>query len=488
MVADLLTEKWWARKKTLKGRTMFIKGSSLSPIEQSLVESRWRSLRRDTSATPDMPAPRGGNGAAESEDQGVSAATAFITTERELVELLSTLRITRQPLTLLACREALTMSSDGSTGRLSMLDTIAVLERCKTIHAVWRHKLQGRAVDDELLEAFVAIGGEEGCETAADVGALRHVVADFDLSLDVDSALRDLRGIAKGVKGPATGINFLELASLLKPQSSSPGSKHRGSIESYDGGDDLHQKFVTPQSAPLGLEDNPRVFGNLSHSGSFTDELPFDHSRRASDAAEKWGRLRAATSSGHLKLQPSRSFKGKRGPGGKEVTMMEGIAEVPVGEGRRRSSFKTAPSPDNKQIESAGILLSSMTYVSIDGDDFDCFDLHATAMDPKHAIRMYRSLYTAEFEDAIVDAVTWLQPPIPAQLTDYLRRVTDGNGESSNTMLATALASGPEQLRMIGATRQTDSSWYYQYCGQLLRSAAYRAARKPSISTIKPCP
>lgn len=486
----VISKWWWPTKKTLVGRTLFIKGSPLTSTERDQLEEQWRNLRKDSDSSPDGTAftTVGAGGPASSEAAHEPAsAVSFISTERELTQLLSTLCITQQPLTVMACREAL--AATGAGGRLSLMDAIAVLERCKTIHGVWRHKLQGRAIDDELLEAFVAIGGEEGCESSADVDALRHVVAEFELSLDVDAALKEIRAAAaatskpkgggsgsirpsKSVNNPSTGIDFLELASCLGRGTTQ--QRQRSLVESYDGSDELNGRTLPPLVAGV---PRPSIHNLLSHaeqtdSGTYEgDGNVLEHSRRESDAGERWGKLRSVASSGNLKLQPTRSFKGLK-PRGNGV-------EGGVAGSARRATF--APSPmkgtngGTSTIEQAGILLSSMTYVSVGGDDLSCFDMPPSALEPRYALQAYRTAYKEDFESAILEAVLWLQPPVPAQLTDYVRRIAESSGESAVSVLSSALAAGPEQLQLLRAVRQQDMSWYYLYCGHLLRSAAFAA-------------
>jgi len=58
-----------------------------------------------------------------------------------------------------------------------------ILQKCKTLHVRYRRKVERCHFDDELLEAYVAVGGHADTSGAIDLKAIRSVARDFNLTI-----------------------------------------------------------------------------------------------------------------------------------------------------------------------------------------------------------------------------------------------------------------------------------------------------------------
>jgi Ca2+-binding EF-hand superfamily protein len=96
--------------------------------------------------------------------------------------------------------------------RISFRDFILLLEQAKTLHTKWLHRIRGQSLDDDLLDAFVAVGGLEDTSGNVDVGKMKGVINEFNLDVDLDRIIREM-----DTDGNAD-IDFGEFADLLREE------------------------------------------------------------------------------------------------------------------------------------------------------------------------------------------------------------------------------------------------------------------------------
>jgi Ca2+-binding EF-hand superfamily protein len=146
---------------------------------------------------------------------------SYLTQMADLEQLLHSLQIPLQPISLRACQEEFQRSK----GRFSFRDFISLLERLKTLHGKWMHKLRGKLLDDDLLEAFVAVGGQSDSNGEVDLSKMRAVVGEFQLNVDLDKIIAEMDNDG------SANIDFGEFASLIRDSASTAGgsssSKHK---------------------------------------------------------------------------------------------------------------------------------------------------------------------------------------------------------------------------------------------------------------------
>ncbi|CUG89219.1 Hypothetical protein, putative [Bodo saltans] len=145
---------------------------------------------------------------------------SYLSQMADLEQLLHSLQIPLQPISLRACQEEFQRSK----GRFSFRDFVSLLERLKTLHGKWMHKLRGKMLDDDLLEAFVAVGGQSDSNGEVDLSKMRAVVGEFQLNVDLDKIIAEMDNDG------SANIDFGEFASLIRDSANNPGgasSKHK---------------------------------------------------------------------------------------------------------------------------------------------------------------------------------------------------------------------------------------------------------------------
>lgn len=100
----------------------------------------------------------------------------------------------------------------GKLTNFSYIDFCNLLELCKTVHCRWLGKVRGKSLDDDLLEAFVAVGGAEDTSGIVDLGQLRHVITEFNLDVDLEKILNEIDSDGSRM------IEFSEFVELLRYQ------------------------------------------------------------------------------------------------------------------------------------------------------------------------------------------------------------------------------------------------------------------------------
>jgi hypothetical protein len=156
-------------------------------------------------------APSANGTASATPAQGSSSTSTggligFVSSFQELLDLIGTLQIPPQP----AIMQHVKLAWEAHSSNFSFMDLVRLLEECKSIHVRWVHKIRGKVLDDDLLEAFVAVGGGEDCGGAVNIPKMKSVVSDFQLKVDLDSFIREM-----DTDGNAN-IDFNEFAVLLR--------------------------------------------------------------------------------------------------------------------------------------------------------------------------------------------------------------------------------------------------------------------------------
>lgn len=134
--------------------------------------------------------------------------SGFVQDEAMLKQLLLTVQLPAIAL----LEEVAMIRFHGKTTTFSFMDFCDLLEVCKTIHCRWLTKVRGHPLDDDLLEAFVAVGGKEDSSGMVDLDQLRQVVSEFHLDVDLDKIVREMDS-----DGSAQ-IEFHEFADLLRDE------------------------------------------------------------------------------------------------------------------------------------------------------------------------------------------------------------------------------------------------------------------------------
>lgn len=134
--------------------------------------------------------------------------SSYLTSLGDLEQLVNSLQVPLQPISRKLCDEEFRASK----GRFSYRDFVVLLERLKTLHTKWLHKLRGKELDDDLLEAFVAVGGQSDSHGEVDLAKMREVVSEFHLNVDLDKIVADMDN-----DGDAN-IDFSEFASLIRDE------------------------------------------------------------------------------------------------------------------------------------------------------------------------------------------------------------------------------------------------------------------------------
>lgn len=172
--------------------------------------------------------------------------TSYLTNISDLVQLLDSLQVPLQPISRKVCEEEF----KSTKARFSARDFISLLERLKTLHSKWLHKLRGKSLDDDLLEAFVAVGGGSDSHGQVDLTKMRNVVDEFHLKVDIDKIVSEMDN-----DGNAS-IDFGEFASLIREES----GKHKKINEARRAASKLRD-----------TEDEDDLF-NLTEMGAEVDE------------------------------------------------------------------------------------------------------------------------------------------------------------------------------------------------------------------------
>jgi Ca2+-binding EF-hand superfamily protein len=167
-----------------------IVGTPLTSLEQRQAQELWETLIRDS----------------------------FVSCAADIHSLLSALRIPTQPLMDRMVDEAYIVAGR----RFSFRNFTVLLEQCKTVHAKWLHKLRGKSLDDDLLEAFVAVGGQSDSNGNVDIAKMRSVVSEFNLRVDIDRIVNEMDNDGGG------DIDFGEFASLIRDNASSTEAHAKG--------------------------------------------------------------------------------------------------------------------------------------------------------------------------------------------------------------------------------------------------------------------
>jgi Ca2+-binding EF-hand superfamily protein len=139
----------------------------------------------------------------------------FVNSLSELRDLLVQLQIPVQPVIMGLIRDKFE-----ERPHFSYMDFLSVLEQSKSIHLRWVAKLKGKHLDDDLLEAFVAVGGKEDSGGEVDLQQMRTVVQEFQLQVDLDRILKELDSDGNA------NIDFGEFADLLRENAA--GEKGNG--------------------------------------------------------------------------------------------------------------------------------------------------------------------------------------------------------------------------------------------------------------------
>jgi len=98
----------------------------------------------------------------------------------ELMQLIERLQIPMQPMLRQVVEAAY---ADRPKGQFSFSDFTLLLEQCKTLHMRWLHKVRGKHFDDDILEAYIAVGGDADSNGTVDVSLMQQIVDDFHLTL-----------------------------------------------------------------------------------------------------------------------------------------------------------------------------------------------------------------------------------------------------------------------------------------------------------------
>ena len=179
-------------------------GTPLTSAEQHQAQDLWDTLIRDS----------------------------FVSSLADVQSLLSGLRVPTQPLIDLMVEEAYATSSK----RFSFRNFTLLLEQCKTVHTKWLHKLRGKTLDDDLLEAFVAVGGQSDSNGQVDIAKMRSVVSEFNLRVDIDRIVNEMDNDGNA------DIDFGEFASLIRDNKEPTGKdgkdKRRRSVVMVVAGDE----------------------------------------------------------------------------------------------------------------------------------------------------------------------------------------------------------------------------------------------------------
>ena len=136
--------------------------------------------------------------------------SGFVRSFGELQQLLSALQIPQQPLITNLAKERFEEKS-----HFSFMDFTSLLEQCKTIHVRWLYKIREKSLDDDLLEAFVAVGGEDDAGGEVDLAQMKSVIREFNLKVDIDRIVQEM-----DTDGNAN-IDFGEFADLLRENAKS---------------------------------------------------------------------------------------------------------------------------------------------------------------------------------------------------------------------------------------------------------------------------
>jgi len=103
-----------------------------------------------------------------------------VPTLTELLQLIERLQIPMQPMLRQVVESAY---AERPAGQFAFSDFILLLEQCKTLHQRWLHKVRGKHFDDDILEAYIAVGGEPDSTGAVDVSVMQQIASDFHLTL-----------------------------------------------------------------------------------------------------------------------------------------------------------------------------------------------------------------------------------------------------------------------------------------------------------------
>lgn len=187
-----------AKKRTL---LQSIVGTPLTSMEIRQAQEIWETLIRD----------------------------AFASSAVDVHALISALHVPTQPLMDRMVDEAFLSSGK----RFNFRQFSVLLEQCKTVHSKWLHKLRGKILDDDLLEAFVAVGGQTDSNGSVDIAKMRSVISEFNLRVDIDRIVNEMDSDGGG------DINFGEFASLIRDNAPAAGAgANRRKLQDDDGGPD----------------------------------------------------------------------------------------------------------------------------------------------------------------------------------------------------------------------------------------------------------
>jgi hypothetical protein len=134
-----------------------------------------------------------------------------VTSLLELMQLLERLQIPMQPVIRQVVEAAFL---ERAPGQFTFSDFVLVLEQCKTLHLRWLHKVRGKTFDDDLLEAYIAVGGESDSTGEVDLKLMNSVVKDFNLELPALKNVTMQHG-AHTDSGNSPAANKLEFQSFV---------------------------------------------------------------------------------------------------------------------------------------------------------------------------------------------------------------------------------------------------------------------------------
>jgi Ca2+-binding EF-hand superfamily protein len=130
----------------------------------------------------------------------------FVTNFQTVLELMASLQIPMQDAIQTTCHDRFRELK----GRISFQDFVTLLEQCKTIHIKWLSTIRGKQLDDDLLEAFVAVGGGEDTHGSVDVAKMKGLIDDFHLDIDLDKIIAEMD------QDGSADIDFSEFSELLR--------------------------------------------------------------------------------------------------------------------------------------------------------------------------------------------------------------------------------------------------------------------------------
>lgn len=173
-----------ASQRIKAARTMqAVPKTGLVPWEQRLAEDAWATVTKNNS----------------------------VTTLRTSDDLAQLTRLVNVPTLASMVSLGAQLLASKVDGQFSYFDFLDYLQKCKTLHVRYRRKVDHCSFDDELLEAYVAVGGHADTTGSIDMEAIRTVARDFNLTIDLgdgEEEAAELDASARGKrKNPTTANN-----------------------------------------------------------------------------------------------------------------------------------------------------------------------------------------------------------------------------------------------------------------------------------------